>query len=419
MSTIVVCGFLLVACFVGASGAFSVLEFVFGPKLTQHGSVRPKHYEVTPAQILVESQGFRFESHDVTSKTGHILTLHRIPHAKEKIPLGNNQRRPVALFQHGLLAASDSWLFRGEDADLPYILSNAGYDVWLSNMRGNIYSNKHVKYDSKRDEQYWNFGLEEVAKYDLPEIIDYVLTIAKQQSLYFLGHSVGSTVGLMLCAMRPEYNAKIKAHLALAPLVYANHPISFTHKLVFSPMTFLSSVLRQEKIHGIFPRRKYFSNMMEMICKDGMPTQPLCVAAIFLMVGADYPQFNTSSIPTLLNYYPSGTSMYLALHTIQLYVSGKFASLDYGNSTLNLNQYNNTIPPSYNISKVSHPVLLLYGTGDNFVTESDIKYLAKKLPNAVEIPIPYKNFNHMDFMWGIDAKNLLYERLLMLMKKYR
>ncbi|XP_049825351.1 lipase 3 [Aethina tumida] len=396
--------------------ALSILEFIVGPKLGGQ-RISAKSFDVPPAQLLVEAQGYTFENHEVTSESGHILTLHRIPHAKEKT--GRSSQRPIALFQHGLLAASDSWLFRGGGKDMPYILAKAGYDVWLSNMRGNVYSNKHQTLDSQRDEEYWNFGLEEVAKYDLPAIIDYILDVANQQSLFFLGHSIGSTVGLIMCALKPEYNSKIRAHLALAPLVYVTHPISFTHKLLLSPVKYLSEMLMQENIYGVLPRRKYFSQILEFFCKDGMPTQALCVGAIFMMVGDDHAQFNTTSLPSILSYYPSGTSLYLAMHTMQLYTTGKFESLNYGNFTLNKEKYNSTTPQSYNISQVTHPVLLLYGTGDNFVKQEDISYLAKKLPNAVEVQVPYKNFNHMDFMWGIDANKLLYERLLILMNKYR
>ena len=40
---------------------------------------------------------------------------------------------------------------------LAFILADLGYDVWLGNTRGNIYSRAHVKYDSSRDKAYWKF----------------------------------------------------------------------------------------------------------------------------------------------------------------------------------------------------------------------------------------------------------------------
>lgn len=62
-------------------------------------------------QILVEQYGYAFESHEVISDSGYILNLHRINRGKSK-------KKPVALFQHGIFSASDTWLFRGPKHDL-------------------------------------------------------------------------------------------------------------------------------------------------------------------------------------------------------------------------------------------------------------------------------------------------------------
>lgn len=41
---------------------------------------------------------------------------------------------------------------------LAYLLADAGYDVWLSNMRGNVYSHRHQAFHSERDPEYWKFS---------------------------------------------------------------------------------------------------------------------------------------------------------------------------------------------------------------------------------------------------------------------
>lgn len=83
---------------------------------------------------------------------------------------------------------------------LSYTLAACGYDVWLPNSRGTVYSTGHTQYnaevgtsekgsvkkskwpniincsvDPHLDSRYWQFTLTEMAIYDLPAVITYVL----------------------------------------------------------------------------------------------------------------------------------------------------------------------------------------------------------------------------------------------------
>ncbi|KAJ8919581.1 hypothetical protein NQ315_002203 [Exocentrus adspersus] len=386
------------------------LELLMGPRLKEidEGDENEgKAFQINDAQDLVEGYGYPFQSHEVLSQSGYVLSLHRIPYGIKR-KQSNGTKRPVALFQHGLVSASDMWLFQGPNMDLPYALADAGYDVWISNMRGNVYSKAHKTLNPDRDKRFWDFSLHEVAYYDLPTITDYILNLTNHTNLYFLGHSIGSTVGMMFCALRPEYNSKIRLHLALAPLVYVTHAITLPHKIILMPSIPLTKTALANHIYNIFPRRPYFTRLLQMLCKDGMPLQQLCVSVIFMFVGADYGQFNTKHFPSIFTYFPAGTSTYLAQHTLQIYLNGTLSALDYGNNDTNFIKYNQTVPPQYNLSQVTHPVSLHYGNGDLLVTRKDIDFVEKLLPNSVgKFPVPYKDFNHMDFIWGIDAKKII------------
>ena len=50
---------------------------------------------------------------------------------------------------HGFLDVADSWMIHYADEAPAFILSNQGYDVWLGNNRGTMYSNKHVNLDAE------------------------------------------------------------------------------------------------------------------------------------------------------------------------------------------------------------------------------------------------------------------------------
>ena len=49
-----------------------------------------------------------------------------------------------------------------------YILADSGYDVWLGNFRGNIYSRGHVHVTKDpRHQPFWDFTVDELGKYEL------------------------------------------------------------------------------------------------------------------------------------------------------------------------------------------------------------------------------------------------------------
>lgn len=106
---------------------FSLVVSVFG--LNEFRRYESDPDEFLNTTMLIRSKGYPGEEHDVITPDGYILTVHRIP----------NPNKPVVFLQHGLLDASHTWVMNFKNQSLGFFLWDAGYDVWMGNMRGFLF----------------------------------------------------------------------------------------------------------------------------------------------------------------------------------------------------------------------------------------------------------------------------------------
>ncbi|GFY47100.1 gastric triacylglycerol lipase [Trichonephila inaurata madagascariensis] len=107
---------------------------------------------------LISSKGYPVENHWVETEDGYILSVQRIPSGRKKW----NGLKQVVFLQHGLLSSATDWVLNFPEQSLAFILADAGYDVWLGNIRGNTYSRRHVKY-TPNSEEFWQFRRKHIA----------------------------------------------------------------------------------------------------------------------------------------------------------------------------------------------------------------------------------------------------------------
>lgn len=158
---------------------------------------------------LITKYGYPSETHYSNTPDGYKLCLHRIPRKGGK---------PVILV-HGLMSSSASWVQFGPSNGLAYILHRKGYDVWMLNTRGNIYSREHSQ-GRLPPRKYWDFSFHEIGKYDLPSTIDFIQKQTNVPKVHYIGHSQGSTAFFVMCSEQPQYADKVQLMQALSPTVY-------------------------------------------------------------------------------------------------------------------------------------------------------------------------------------------------------
>ncbi|XP_074029899.1 lipase 3-like [Leptinotarsa decemlineata] len=361
---------------------------------------------------LVASEGYAVESHYVHTPDGYILNVHRIPRGKT----GKSNKKVIYL-QHGILDSSTGWVLLGRDRSLGYILADEGYDVWMGNVRGNVYSRNHTTLNPDKDSQFWQFSWHEMGTIDLPTIIDYVLNQTSADGIYYCGHSQGTTVFYVMASSRPEYNAKIKAHVSLAPIAFMKHVTSPLLKIAAFWDTPLEFLLKLIGMNEFLPAEGFMNMIGENICSEGVGTV-LCENTLFGLCGFNPKQMNTSLIPLIMTYTPSGSSTKQFLHYAQLMNSGKFRQYDYGLFD-NKKVYGTFAPPSYDLKKITAPTYLICGKNDWLAEPKDVGRLATEIGNCRgKFLLSDNMFNHLDFLYAMDAPTIVYPKVISLFSRH-
>ncbi|XP_058058207.1 lipase 3-like [Anopheles bellator] len=381
--------------------------------------------DLSTPEIAVR-HGYAAESHTLKTGDGYLLTVHRLPCGRAGCAAqgGKGTGQPVFL-QHGLLSSSADWLLSGPDRALAFILADAGYDVWLGNARGNTYSRKHVAFSSD-ETAFWDFSWHEMAMYDIPAEIDYLYTIRglerndTQRNLLYIGHSMGTTMIFALLASRPEYNEKLEAVFALAPIAFMGHVKSPIRLL--APFSHdIEMILKFFGGNEFMPQNKIIRYLAKYGCELTEAEKYICENTVFVLCGFDREQYNATLMPVIFGHTPAGTSTKTVVHYAQeIHNEGNFQLFDYGESE-NQRRYGHTTPPAYNLDNISTPIALFYANNDWLAGPMDVANLFSKLHRTSigMFKIPNDNFNHVDFLWGNDAPEVVYKKLLMLMQRYK
>ncbi|CAG9819620.1 unnamed protein product [Phaedon cochleariae] len=372
--------------------------------------VRKKYCSYNPDEVLDVAQiiarhGYKSETHVVVTEDGYILKVHRIPGSKE----GKQIRQPIYL-QHGLLGSSADWIINGNNS-LGFLLADEGYDVWLGNARGNTYSKAHTSIPVTNP-KFWNFSFHEMGSTDLPAVLYYINnTTSRPGEIIYIGHSMGTTMYFIFSSMYQQAAKNVKMMIALAPVAYmANIKSPIKYLAPFSGN--IEWLTKHLGFNQFLPNNKIM-RILSYQCELFNLNTEICENLIFAICGFDKEEFNEKILPVVLSKDPAGTSTKTMVHFAQeIKNNGNFQQFDYG-SKQNMIEYGTMVPPNYNVSSIKTPIYLMYAMNDWLANHIDVQRLSLKLNSLAGMyRINLDTFNHVDFLFGKRAEELVYEPIL-------
>ncbi|KAI8822874.1 Alpha/Beta hydrolase protein [Fimicolochytrium jonesii] len=374
------------------------------------------------SEEFVRFWGFPFQHHYVTTKDGYILALHRIPysraeHETKKKQKAANRRlglrstgshpegnRPVVLLWHGFLMCSEVWICTPDPKlSLAFTLAEAGYDVWMGNTRGNKYSCKH-RYLKPTEEAFWDFSMDHLALYDLPDAVDYILKVTGVPSLSYVGFSQGSGQGFSSLSINPRLNKRVNLFVALAP---AAKPMGLENKTLGTMLK-----ISPEVVFLLFGRKSLLSvtPFWQSILSPLSFAWTIDIACNFLF------RWKAEMIDhknVVYQHLYSYTSVKCVVHWFQIIRNGRFQMYD-ESPTMLPNSQSGHVVPKFPTEHIQTPIALFYGGKD---TLADMTWLLQETATPVYC-LKVDEYEHICFLWARGLDKTVYPAILGLLHEY-
>ncbi|KAI5635271.1 alpha/beta-hydrolase lipase region domain-containing protein [Phthorimaea operculella] len=357
---------------------------------------------------LSAQHGYPSEEHSVTTEDGYVLKMFRIRKGKN---CEGPVKKPPVILMHGLLQSSDVWLDAGPDAGLAYLLSDACYDLWTGNQRGNYYTRTHKTLNPDTDAKFWEFSVDEIGYYDIPAMIDYVIKHTGSKKVNYIGYSQGSGTFYAMCSERPGSCDKVSVQIGLAPASRQTHTKSVSYKAMCTVIEKLRGVLATAGVYEVLSKGYLSQAFMEYLCQWPMMSNSLCYT-VNAIADAYHPGSITNQTNQILfSHFPAGTSSQNIARYAQSFRTPYFEKFDYGKEK-NLELYGSERPPQYNLSAVTVPVVIIYGKNDHLVDPKDVHWLRRQLPNVLEtVEVKDPLWNHMDVSYSQYTNELIFPKI--------
>lgn len=331
----------------------------------------------TFVEELIKEKGLQAEVHHSITGDGCIITTHRI------IPtVKNENNKKVVFLQHGLMETPSVYVVYEESLCIQ--LAKKGYDVWLGNNRSTGYGQGFL---NKKD-NFWNFTIDHIIKYDLVCQIETILKVTEAKKIAYFGQSQGCA---QLCGTLHE-NPKLKEFIGfvglITPAIYLKAP---ENKI----LKFLAQI--PPKYWGV---KEWLPNQIVNYAQKVFPEFLVGYSALSIMNTLEFIKTQCSVDYRIFRNVPQGTtgSLHLAHWFQLLHAPGLIRKFDYNSYEKNI--YSKEITTDCYDPTIFDdlPVSVLLGGQDPVIDlEMSLKYFKNHKIHVEE------KFGHIDFTWAKEG----------------
>ncbi|XP_020573711.1 triacylglycerol lipase 2-like [Phalaenopsis equestris] len=311
--------------------------------------------------------------------------------------------------EEGSVEDGFAWLVNSPNESLGYILADNGYDVWIANGRGTVYSLGHTSLSSS-DSAYWDWSWDELAAYDLPATVDYVYQHSGQQKVHYVGHSQG-TLTVLTSLSEQNLTSSLRSAALLCPIAYLNQiPSMYMHT---AARIYLGEQIYWLGIAQLNPTGSATKMLLKTVCYlSGMD----CYDLLSIFTG-DNCCLNASSVQLFLDHALQSTSTKNMIHLSQTMRRATLTKYDYDSEDDNKAHYGQPTPPAYNLSRIPNdfPLFMSYGKVDVLADVNDVAHLLGliNVHNRNDLMTQLlDDYAHMDFIMASNASQLVYQPLM-------
>eukprot|EP00250_Pteridium_aquilinum_P026771 c33565_g1_i1 orf=187-1359(+) len=348
---------------------------------------------------ILHPLGYPCLEYKVTTDDGFILGVQRVPYGRTK-----NARvlHPPVFLQHGLFQGGDTWFENSPEQSLGFILADAGFDVWVGNVRGTRWSHGHVSLP-KHAKEFWDWSFDELALSDLPAMLELVHNETQSQ-VYYVGHSQG-TIMAFAAFTEPRVINMIAAAALLSPIAFLSNITSPFARAAVN--LHVDQFAKSVGVNQLNLRSEFAVEMVDRVCASGVN----CGDLLTSITGPNC-CFNDSRISYYLKFEPHPSSTKNLEHLFQMIRKGTFSKFDYGRLG-NWRHYASSVAPAYDILRIPRdfPVFMAYGGLDALADLSDVLLMLGKVLCKVEL-LYLDNYAHLDFVLSVSAKDDLYDVMI-------